>query len=472
MPELRGFCAPSGATRSPFVACDRTINLYLEESPNDRGRMALYSMPGLRPVAVLPSVPVRGLYTTSTGRTFAVTSTTLFEVFAGWTFLSRGTLPTGTTPVPVVDNGLHLFLSVDGLGRALDLTSNVLSTVAPPGLAFGRVFYLDGYLVSHDPGTRRFYYSDLFDALTWDALNFYEAEGRPDPITTPFVDHRELWIYGSQSTEVWYSTGDSLNPFARMSGVFLEQGSGAPFSVAALDNTIFWLGGSTRGESPVWMANGYQPVRVSTHALESAMSGMPTVADAVGFTARHGGHAFYGLDFPSGGETWLYDTSTQAWTELAHLQPGGTLTNYPSHHHCMAFGFHLWGDRTTGDLYVWDPAYHRYGTKERLWERTAPHLRSEGQRLTYHCFELLMQAGVGLDGTVATGEDPRVRLQWSDDGAQIWSMEHWRSAGRIGHPAERVRWHRLGQAYRQRAFRVGGTDPVQIAIYGASVEAS
>lgn len=472
MPPLANFCGPSGATRSPFIAADRTINLYVEETPNARGQYALYSMPGLSPVALLPSAPVRGLYTTSTGRTFAVTSTTLFEIFAGWTVLSRGTIPTGTTPVSMVDNGVHLFLSVNGLGRALDLTSNVLSTVTPPGLGFGRVAFLDGYLLSNDPGTNRFYYSDLLDALTWDVNSVYSAEGRPDPITTLYVDHREIWVPNAQSTEVWYSTGNSLNPFARMSGVFLEQGSAAPDSLTSLDNTLFWLGGTTKGESPVWMARGYEPLRISTHAIETAMSGMSTVADAIAFTARHGGHAWYGLDFPTGGATWIYDTSTQAWTELAHLQVGGTLTNYLSHHHCIAFGEHLWGDRSTGQLYIWDAGYHRYGTKERLCERITPHLRSGGARITYHCFEVNMQAGVGLDAAVTPGDHPQVRLQWSDDGAQTWSHEHWRTCGRIGHTFERVRWHRLGQAYRQRTFRVGMTDPVPIAIFGANVEAS
>ena len=472
MPELRGFCGPSGATRSPFISADRTVNLYIEDSPNERGRFALYSMPGLRPVALLPSAPVRGIYTTSTGRTFAVTSTTLFEIFQGFTFLSRGTIPTGTAPVSMVDNGLHLFLSVNGLGRALDLTSNVLSTVAPPGLAFGQLGYLDGYLVSNDPDTNRFYHSDLRDALTWDVLSFYEAERLPDPIRSLFIAHQEIWLGGSASTEVWYSTGDALRPFARVLNVSLDQGTGAPRSWAAMDNAILWLGGAGKGDAPVWETEGYTPTVISTPALTTAMAGMSTVADAMAFTIQHGTHAWYGLDFPTGGETWLYDRSTRAWTELADLQDAGTLTNYPSHHHCSAFGFHLWGDRTTGQLYVWDPTYHYYGTKARLWERTAPHLRSEGQRLTYHCFELLMQAGVGLDGAVVPGETPQVRLQWSDDGAQTWSMEHWRSCGRIGHTCERVRWHRLGQAYRQRAFRVGGTDPVQIAIYGANYEAS
>src|SRR4249920_2511376 len=112
--DVPGFCAPSGLTRSPTVACDRTLNFYLEEIPNERGKMALYSMPGLRPVAILPSAPIRGLYTTTTGRTFAVTSSQLFEIFAGWTFLARANVPNGTQPVSMTDNGFELVLSVEG----------------------------------------------------------------------------------------------------------------------------------------------------------------------------------------------------------------------------------------------------------------------------------------------------------------------------------------------------------------------
>jgi len=432
--------------------------------------MALYSMPGLRVVATLPSGPIRGLYTTGSGRTFAVTSTTLFELFAGWTFLSRGTIPTATGPVSMEDNGFHLFFTSNGQGFAFNLVTPALAVVTPPGLGFGQVGFLNGYLASNDPGTNRFYFSDPLDATTWDALSFYEAESSPDPIQALTSNHHELYLGGTHNTEVWRVTGTSLDPFARLTGVEIEQGTLAPYSWVAADDTVYWLGGSAHGEAPVWMLDGYTPVRISTHALETRMVGMATTTDARGFVARHGGHVWYGLDFPSGGETWLYDRSTQAWTEIPHLLSGGILTNYLSNVHCMAFGEHLWGDRATGVLYIWDPTWHRYGTRERLWERTAPHLRSEGKRVTYQCFELLMQTGVGLDGNETPGQDPQVRLQWSDDGGLSWSMEHWCSAGHIGHTTERVRWHRLGQAYRQRAFRVGGTDPVFIALYGANVE--
>src|SRR5262245_26092967 len=37
MPAFPGFCAPSGATRSPAASAERTINYYIEESPNERG---------------------------------------------------------------------------------------------------------------------------------------------------------------------------------------------------------------------------------------------------------------------------------------------------------------------------------------------------------------------------------------------------------------------------------------------------
>lgn len=85
MAMLPNFCAPSGAVRSSAADPSRTINLYVENLPNDPRQFILYGMPGLRPVMLLPSGPVRGVFETTGGRTFAVTSTTLYELFAGGT---------------------------------------------------------------------------------------------------------------------------------------------------------------------------------------------------------------------------------------------------------------------------------------------------------------------------------------------------------------------------------------------------
>lgn len=457
--------------RSAAVSPERTINLYLELNENQRGQATLYGFPGLLPVAQLPSGPIRGLYEATNGRVFATTSTTLFEVFAGWSFLSRGTITTGSGPVSFTDDGTHLVFSTDGTGYALAFATNTLTPLPLTGpQTFGRMQYLDGRILTNEPNSRRFWYSDILAATTWPALNFYAAEGRADTILTCYVDHRELWLFGTQSIEVWGSTGDSLNPFQRNNSVFIEQGIAAPWAVHALAHTLYWLGDSPRGEGPVWMARGYDPQRLSTHAMESALAQAPTLFEARAVVARHGGHVFYGVYVPGLETTWVHDGATQAWVELAELMEDGSLEPWRATTHCMAFGEHLWGDRGSGQLYVWSPAYYKYGDDPIYRARVMPHVRNDQQPVTYAKFELVCQAGVGLDGGVVPGSDPQVMLTWSDDGVQTYSYPLWRSCGPLGHGERRVVWRRLGQARTMRAFQVATTDPCFTAWLGASVD--
>lgn len=477
MPDYPGFIGPTGFSRSDSMSCERTINMYVQSLPNDPKTLMLYSMPGLQVVTELPSGPVRGLWEATNGRVFAVTSTTLFELFAGWTFLNRGSVPNGTNLVSMVDNGTHLVMSVEGTGLAYNFATNVLTTIVPedPALTFGRLAFIDAYVLSNQPDTRRFWVSNLNDALTWGALSYYDAQARPDNLTAILTDHREIWAPGTQSIEVWSPTGRPINdlqgigPFARMQGVMIEQGIASPWSLQALDNTVMFLGGTPRGDGPVWEMQGYTPRRISTHALESSMSLMSTVGDAVGFVARHGGHSFYGIDFPSGGETWLYDRGTQSWTELARLEEDGSLGPWLTHQHCMAFGVHAFGSRDDGKIMVWNPGFHYYGDKERYCARTGPFLRDEdgGKKITFASFQLRCLTGQGLDGDPPIGKDPHYRLSWTEDGERF-SYEHVRTAGPIGDSERRVTWRQLGQS-RSRAFRVSSTDPVLHAWRGAAV---
>src|SRR5262252_1707091 len=460
--QYPGFIGPSGTDRNNIVSCERTINMYVHPDDNSQKVLALYAFPGLYPVATLPSGPVRGLYEATTGQVFATTSTTLFEIFSGWTFISRGTIPTGTQPVSLTDDGTFLVLSVEGTGLTYHMTDHTLATIAPddPTLTFGRVSYIDGRIITNEPNSRRFWFSDILAPGTWGALSYYGAEGRADNILGQIVDHREIWLGGTQSVEVWYSTGDSLSPFARMQGVFIEQGLASGWSLQALDNTVFSLGGTPRGQGPIWKYQGYSPVRISNHSFESMLSTQSSVASAIGFTARHGGHAWYFLYLPNAETTWAYDNLLGAWTELAALADDGSLMPFPAYTHCSAYGLHLFGSASDGTLYVWNPAYHFYGTRPRYCERTGPFLRDEdnGSRITFSNVQLRCLTGQGLDGNPPVGVDPQYRLSWTEDGV-TWSFEHQRSAGRIGQYERRVTWRQLGQS-RARAFRVISTDPV------------
>jgi hypothetical protein len=391
----------------------------------------------------------------------------------------------------MTDDGQTLVVSAQGVGYTMPFATNTLATIPLTGpQTFGRVQYLDGRILTNEPGTRRFWYSDPFAPATWPALNFYEAEARADLLLTLLIDHRELYLFGTQSIEVWHPTGDSLNPYMRASSTFIEQGIAAPWACVAMQNTVYFLGGSPRGEGPVWRLEGFAPVRISTHAVESSLSHVTDLSGTEAYTARHGGHSWYFLHVPGHDTTWAYDVATQGWTELADLTAEGTLTAWRAGTHCLAFGDHLWGDRTTGHLYRWRPDWYTHGTDPLYRERISPHIRNDQQPVVYHLFELLLETGVGLDGLALPGTheqagfdppdggaqppgaDPQVMLSWSDDGGHSWSHPLWRSAGRIGERTRLVRWRRLGRAKSQRAFKVVVTDPVFTAILGARLEVS
>ena len=201
--------------------------------------------------------------------------------------------------------------------------------------------------------SQKIWITSLLDGLSVDPLDFASAEGSPDGVVGIIADHRELWVFGTDSVEVWYDAGLSDFPLQRIQGAFNEIGCVAPYSVAKLDNGIFWLGGDARGQGIVYRANGYTGVRVSTHAVEWQIQQYGDISDAIAFTYQQDGHAFYVLVFPDQNTTWVYDASTQAWHERAGLD-NGTFTRHRGN--CQAFFNNLTviGDFETGAIYSLD----------------------------------------------------------------------------------------------------------------------
>jgi hypothetical protein len=87
----------------------------------------------------------------------------------------------------------------------------------------------------------------------------------------------------------------------------IETGAASRWAIAQMDNAVFWLG----DDGVVYRANGYQPVRVSTHAIEQAIARCNT-AQAFAFTYEDRGHQIFYLTFPDG-LTWGYDAASGEW---------------------------------------------------------------------------------------------------------------------------------------------------------------
>ncbi|KGG83033.1 hypothetical protein P245_25750 [Comamonas thiooxydans] len=479
------FVGGSYTSRSLNWDAQRSVNLYpvLSESGTSRSVAMLTTTPGHRKWLDVGAGPIRGELKVA-GVLLVVSGSKLYRVSAGKVVTEVGAVA-GSGLVGMASNGKQVMIVTGASSPGYFLTiatwtlKKIDTTEDPDGSFTGAetVDFLDGRFVWPRPGTGEFAVSQLYGTKI-DALEFATAEGSPDNLVGQIADHRELWLFGESTTEVWYTSGDPDFPLARISNAFIEHGCAAPKSITKLDNTVFWLGADDRGQGILWRANGYTPQRVSTFPIEEAWEEYARIDDAIAFTYQQAGHSFYVISFPSADATWVYDVAANLWHERSWRESTGLNKQHRvrGHVHAHFAGEHLVGDHATGRLYALDLNHFRdeafgEGADGELIPRirVAPYIEGDGNRRRVHSMQIVMETGVGLvDGQ---GSDPQAMLQWSDDGAHTWSNEHWTTLGRIGERRTRAMWRRLGAA-RDRVFRVLVTDPVPVNIIKARMEVS
>lgn len=469
--RFQGFVGPSYTLQSVNADCQRCVNLYPEMNEVGRGKegevASLVSTPGLSLKATLSVGPTRGLYYSSDNVLYAVSYNVVYKLDSSYTPTIITTLSTYEGPVSFADNGITLVF-VDGIkGYGSTLGTSIATQFTDPDFKpADKVVFQDGYFIFNEKGTGRFFISGL-NSITFDALDIATAEGNPDKIVSIISDHRDLWLFGSQSAEVFYNSGNADFPFERISGAFVEHGCAAAFSVAKMNNSVFWLGRDDKGDGIVYMAKGYQPQRISTHAIEFAIRSYANIEDATAYTYQANGHFFYVLNFPSATTTWVFDASTNMWHERV-TTIDGEFNKHRSHVHAFAFNKHIVGDYETGKVYEMAPEFLSDNGDEITRMRVTPHVSSSLKYVFYKSFQLDLETGVGLDGSVQ-GSDPQAMLQFSDDGGHTWSNENWVSIGKIGTRKTRAIWRRLGVS-RDRVYKVKITDPVRVTFLGAELD--
>lgn len=467
-----GFIGPSYVSQSVNVDCQRCVNLFPEINALGTGKerevAALVPSPGLRLLLTLPKSPVRGIWRASNGTLFAAAAEKFYSISSSWVATEIGSLNTATGPVSIADNGQHVVL-VDGVyGYAWTIASSTFAQIVDPEFqSADQVTFQDGYFIFNRAGSGQFFISDLY-SLSMDALDFASAEGSPDNVVGVITCNQSLYVFGSQSTEVFFNSGDVF-PFARVQGAVLDIGCSAPFSIAKLEGSVYWLGGDSSGSGIIYQSKGYQAARISTPAIESVIRGLTTtqIAGAKAYTYQQGGHLFYALNIPGTFSTWVFDASTGFWHERAYLNKW-SLERHRADCHAVAYGLNVVGDYETGAIYALDPAAYTDNGTSIARIRTAPHVTQGLTNVRHNRFELDMETGVGTSGT-GQGSDPKVMLRWSEDGGHSWSNEYWVNAGKIGKTRTRVIWRRLGSA-RDRVYEVRITDPVKVVLIGAELD--
>ena len=465
----------SYVARSVNAADNRMVNLFPELVPEGGKEPAFLSRcPGLRRIATIGSGPIRGLWQTK-GIMYVVSGNTFYRVETYGRTRYRGVIigtVTGSGPVSMSDNGTQIFIACNPDGFIYNTVTEVFAQITDPDFPGAvTVGYLDGYFVFNEPNSPRVWVTALLDGLSVDPLDFASAEGDPDGLVSLIIDHREAWLFGTNSIEVWYDAGLPDFPLQRIQGAFNEIGCAAPYSVAKLDNGVFWLGSDARGRGIVYRANGYTGQRISTHAVEWQIQQYGNLSDAIGYTYQQDGHAFYVLIFPTAQTTWVYDVATQAWHERAGWS-NGEFVRHRSNCQVVYNDEIIVGDFENGNLYAYDLDDYTDNGDIQKWLRSWRALgtgQNNLKRSTQHTLQIDCEAGVGTN--TGQGSNPQMMLRWSDDGGHTWSNERWVSMGKIGEYFTRAIFRRLGMTLklRDRVYEVSGTDPVKVAIMGAEL---
>ena len=357
----------------------------------------------------------------------------------------------------------------------------------------GTVDIVDNYFVYNRPGTQQFAASDTLSPITR-ALSFSSKDGAPDNLVSMIVDHRELYLLGEKTSEVWTDVGSFPFAFQRIPGTSTQHGIAAQFTMARLGNSFAYVSRNDRGQGQIVMMNGYVPQRISTHAVENSIKDQ-FIEDAIAWSYQLEGHEFYVVTFPSVDLTWSYDTSTGMWNKWLWVDSENVYHRHRGNCSALFQGLVLVGDWQNGKIYQLDPENYTddEGPIRRL--RRCPHLVTDFMRQYFSTLQIQFQPGVGLSGitqsisnsaiagialaglavagtsgTEISNVNPKAMLRFSNDGGATWSNERWVGIGALGKYQNRAIWRRLGWA-RDRVFEVVVTDPVKAVIVSADLVA-
>lgn len=420
------FAGASAATDAfPDYYTQRMLNVYaIDTPPSDYGQVLYKGAAGLREVVNLGQ-PIRAMGEFG-GMLYAAANNRLWQISA-----TGGAVPLANVPDDPV-------MMMDGNGDTVLITSTTGVTAYAPGTGTvsgvtglaqaSSVAYIDNFAIFTEPNSGRIWVSDVGDLDNVDGLSFATAETDEDDVVRVFVDHREIWVFGRDTVEIWYVSGGADLPIARANEASMEKGCAAALSVQKVSNTVFWLG----SDRVVYGADGYAPKMVSNEALNVILAGMTPqeLEDVTSMTWSEEGREMYALNLP-GRAAWVLDTANGSWWERG--TPEG-----PWRGTCSAKAYlndYIGG--SDGRIYQVDLNHFTDGDDPILREMISGPVGDGSRRLQHRYLRADMGRSTGglsvsldvsdegdafrpLGGRVISDDQSRKRTQWNNLGQSRW----------------------------------------------------
>jgi hypothetical protein len=418
-------------------------------------------------VYIVNQTPVVISSSTNVGTLATVNTATPHLRYTGETITRTGATPAaynGTFVITVVDADTFTYTMLSDPGGpttvqgAYTVTASFLTISAnligiPIDITFG-----DGYgILAYANG--QFQKTASYDFTTLDALDFATAESNPDGLVRDLYDHGELILFGSNTIEFWSNTGGQDFPYSNQRGSTLQFGLAAKWSMVQYNDSIAGLFKNAMGQVQVMRMSGHALQAISTQEIDYIFNSYATKSDATAYSYMLGGHPMYQINFPSVSKSWLYDGSTNLWSEL---ESGLSGARHRGEIRIDYLNVPRVTDYSNGNIYTLDAnTYTDNGTPIAREIVTKTVYVGLNKRIAVHRLAVDCNTGNGL--STGQGSDPQMMMQISKDSGRTWGNELWVSMGAIGEFVRRAYWTALGASYFW-TFKFRITDPVPVAL--------
>lgn len=314
-------------------------------------------------------------------------------------------------------------------GYVYNTTNDTLTQIEDFGGSIACNF-LDQYMIGVKPDGTSWFTSDVADPLTFSAFDQYSSEASPDRIVGLAVTSREIWVFNQSTIETFYNAGTK---FERNNGTVIQRGCAARDSIQVIGGTPFWLG----DDGCVYLANGYQPQRISTHAIEAEIAKSADISTAHSYFWESRGHLVYCLTIQDG-FTFCYDISTQIWHRRESFGSDNSNT-----WDVVRVGNKLYNiNRYDSNLYLFDWDYYRDddASNTLVCKRRTQYFHNNQQFLRCNNMELVMNTG-----DVPANTTSEVLFRYSDDFGRSYSQYRKVTLGDVGEYNKKLRFFNLGR---------------------------
>lgn len=206
-----------------------------------------------------------------------------------------------------------LYTYIAGGGQILrwqPSTANPETLAASP-LNCTHVSILGQRLIGNDTSEpNSLFWSDIGEVAftSWPSANETSSDARPDPIVAHYENTNELFVWGSETLQVYAVGADPTLPFDQVTT--MNVGLSAPYSPCRLESQFAFLDDRRR----IVISDGRQAEPISA-AIEKTIRNFATVSDCWIYREERGQQSLLVVRFPTEKRTFVRDLKGEKWSE-------------------------------------------------------------------------------------------------------------------------------------------------------------